>query len=76
MMRKIRILRSDGIPHYLYDLSLPREERPQRKERFVSACAVATYLCVEPQRIIYNRKRKLRIWSPRFNKWYAVRVVQ
>lgn len=62
------------IRHYLYDCSLPVEERAPNKILVPSAGAAARYLGVEDARVFNNRRKKHRIWSPIYNKWFAIRI--
>lgn len=64
----------NAIEHYLYDLSLPLNERAVNKKEFKSGMAAANYLGVEPRRVYNNRKFGFRVWSPIYQKWFAIRT--
>jgi hypothetical protein len=61
--------------YFLYDLSLPLEQRRQEAERnpFESSMQIARLLAVSPARIIANAHNGNRVYSKSKNKWYAVR---
>ncbi len=62
------------VPHYLYDLSLPIEERPLKKQWFKSGAAAANFIGVPPNRIWDKRKTGEKIYSPKYEKYYAIRI--
>lgn len=66
----------NAIEHYVYDLSLPIEERKEKRMTFRSGTAAANWLGVTGKRVSANKQLGFRIWSPRHEKWFAVRTGQ
>lgn len=66
----------NAVPHKLYDLSI--EDLTERREKameFRSAAAAANYLGVVPKYIYGARHAGRRIYSKKFSRWYAIRVI-
>lgn len=61
--------------YFLYDLSLPLEDRKRQAEQnpFDSGMQIARILGVNPARIYANAGNGNRIYCKAKNKWYAVR---
>lgn len=71
--KKIQPIGKEGaIPHIVYDLSLPLEQRKAKAMRFDSLTATARFLGVNDNRIINHRKvgKQLKVGE----KIYAVRL--
>jgi hypothetical protein len=62
--------------HWIFDLSLPLEERLKKVVTMPSAQATANYLKVGIETIFNNRQVGKRIKSNVTNKLYAVRIVK
>lgn len=74
-MEKFRVRHAQhAVPHFLYDLSLPLQERIAKRMWFTSGIAVATFLGVSPQRIYASRSKKNRVWSEAQQGWFAIRI--
>ena len=64
-----------GGPHYLYDLSIENlEERRERKKKFDSAKLLAAFIGVPTEEIYDKRSVGHKIFSPRFQGWFAIRI--
>ncbi len=62
--------------HWIYDLSLPLEDRSRQRIEFKTAMDAANWLGVPPTRVYYNRAKGLKIYSPRHQRWFAVRIAK
>lgn len=66
----------DGNPHWLYDLSIiDVVERKEKRQWFSAAHKLANFIGVPPKTIYCKRTIGTKIFSPRFNRWYAIRFV-
>lgn len=74
-MDRLKIEKSgEAQPHFLYDLSLGLPDRQRKRKLFESGKDLANYLGVPHSRIYKNRAANKRVYSPRFDRWYAVRM--
>lgn len=64
----------NAVEHYVYDCSLPLEERPLKKRVFKSGMAAANFLGVTPMRLYASKGMGHKIWSPIYKGWFAVRA--
>ncbi len=62
-------------PHYLYDLSIENmEERKEKRQRFDTVKKLAAFIGVPPDEIYDKRTVGRKIFGPRHQRWYAVRI--
>lgn len=61
-----------AIPHAVYDLSLPLEERREKAQIFKSAAAAANWLGIPPNKLFTIRQPGRRAYKE--GKAYAVRI--
>jgi hypothetical protein len=68
-------MRQNNRKYFLYDLSLPLEERQREalSRPYDNGMQIARLLAVNPARIYANAGNGNRIYSKAKNKWYAVR---
>lgn len=70
------IANENGEPHWLYDLSIEDiEVRKKKRQWFAAAHKLANYLGVPPKDIFSKRVPGTKIFSKRFQNWYAIRIV-
>lgn len=62
------------VPHLVYDLSIPLEERKAKAVKFRSAHAAANWLGIPPNRMYKARVPGHRVQRKQDGKWYAVRI--
>lgn len=73
-MRKIVVETcEDSRPVYLYDTTLPLEERHKHKQWFRSGMAASNFLGVEPGEVYKRMVAGHRITSPKDQKKYSIR---
>ena len=63
---------TEGVPHLVYDLSLPLPERRETAMKFKSAAAAANWLGIAPKRLFDIRMPGKRAYKD--GKAYAVRI--
>jgi hypothetical protein len=68
---------AESNPHWLYDLSIEDlNERKQKKQLFDAAHKVANFLGLPPKEIYDKRTHGTKVFSKRFNRWFAIRVAK
>ena len=63
-----------AVPHVVYDLSVPLEERKYKSLRFKSAHAAANWLGIPPKNLYKIRVPGRKVQRKEDGKWYAVRI--
>lgn len=70
------IANENSEPHWLYDLSIEDvEARKKKRQWFAAAHKLANYLGVPPRDVFNKRVPGTKIFSNRFQRWYAIRIV-
>lgn len=69
---KDSIFNDQAVPHVVYDLSLPLEERREKAQVFKSAAAAANWLGMPPNKLFDIRIPGRRAYKN--GKAYAVRI--
>lgn len=65
---------SNSIPVLLYDCSLPLEERRENKKEFPSIRKAQDFLGISRKQAISAAHKQKRVFSPKFEKEFAVRI--
>lgn len=66
---------AEASPHWLYDLSIEDlNERRDKRVYFTAAHKVANYLGVPPKEVYDKRSVGTKLFSKRFNRYFAIRI--